>query len=490
MFYTLKLPITYTGENILDRKEGGFPCPACQKYLKNGATLKIHLKKHQLSCDFIFDSTVEIPKDLAVHDTPVSVATKLPFVQDVLKSPAPIDNHFPANTSNSSADVLPLNVDVCSTDNSVFELDFAVPTEHERLIFENIDVSCRFHDFQLQVKRRLNENKHLTLEENVQHLLALSSILLLKPGRTHTDIHEHITFNQCENLLIHILNSNGITSQMFPSATKEKLEGIVHNLIDNVSNNIVNDSDQSLRLVASCKIAALIEEDATFNTTNRILLAVRNMVEALSRFVIEDGPQETELITRYLQAALVPLFENIDKHILFRWTSINDNDKVIMLRPDASINVVYGAALDQRLGCGEIKSQYQALNHRLTGLDLIRVARLAKAASDKYKAIATVAFTVVSNHATFYVLHRAKANIYTMSEVEHIQLALKLADIPLFIAQSSKIAKIISSFEHVLNCGTHHYDDHPPTLTDHMLLQAINSKTSRKRKSISSHYNH
>ncbi|KAG0927147.1 hypothetical protein G6F29_012780 [Rhizopus arrhizus] len=253
--------------------------------------------------------------------------------------------------------------------------------------------------------------------------------------------------------------------------------------------NIVNDSDQSLRLVASCKIAALIE-DATFNTTNRILLAVRNMVEVLPHFVIEDGPQETELITRYLQAALVPLFENIDKHILFRWTSISDNDKVIMLRPDASINIVYSAALDQRLGCGEVKSQYQALNHRLTGLDLIRVARLAKTASDKYKAIATFAFIVVGNHATFYVLHRAKANIYTMSEVEHIQLALKLADIPLFIAQSSKIAKIISSFERVLNCGTHHYDDHPPTLTDHMLLQAINSKTSRKRKSISSYYNH
>lgn len=75
-------------------------------------------------------------------------------------------------------------------------------------------------------------------------------------------------------------------------------------------------------------------------------------------------------------------------------------------------------------------------------------------------------------------MHRAKANIYTMSEVEHIQLPLKLADIPLFIAQSNKIAKIISSFEHVLNCGTHHYDDHPPTLTDHMLFQAIDSKTS------------
>ncbi|CEP14353.1 hypothetical protein [Parasitella parasitica] len=446
------LPITYTGENILKRKEGGFPCPACQKYLKNGATLKIHLKKHQLSCDFIFESTVEIPKELAVHDTPVSVALKSPCVQDVPKSSAAINSHFSANTSNSSADVFPLNVEVCSTDNSVLELDFAVPIEHERLIFENIDVTSRFRDFQLQVKRRLNENKHLTLEENVQHILALSSILLLKPGRTHTDIHEHITFNQCENLLIHILNSNGITGQMFPSATKEKLEEIVHNLIENVSNDFIS--------------------------------------QALPRFVIEDGPQETELITRYLQAALVPLFENIDEHILFRWTSISDNEKVIMLRPDASINTVHGAALDQRLGCGEVKSQYQALNHRLTGLDLVRVAHLAKTASDKYKAIATFAFMVVGNHATFYVLHRTKANMYTMSEVEHIQLALKLTDIPLFIAQSSKIAKIISSFEHVLNCGNHDYDDHPPTLTDHMLFEAIHSKTSRKRKSISSHYNH
>ena len=77
-----------------------------------------------------------------------------------------------------------------------------------------------------------------------------------------------------------------------------------------------------------------------------------------------------------------------------------------------------------------------------------------------------------------------------MSEVEHIQLDLKLADIPMFITQSRKIAKIISSFEHVINRGTHYYDDHPSTLTDHMLLQVINSKISHKRISISSHYNH
>ncbi|KAI9264812.1 hypothetical protein BY458DRAFT_513657 [Sporodiniella umbellata] len=48
---------------------------------------------------------------------------------------------------------------------------------------------------------------------------------------------------------------------------------------------------------------------------------------------------------------------------------------------------------------------------------------------------------------TFCIVPRL---IYTMSEAKHIQLASKLADIPLFIAQSRKSAKLISSFEHVL----------------------------------------
>lgn len=217
-------------------RKGWVSLSCLSKIFEDWCNVEYSFKKHQLSCGFIFDSTVNIPKEPVVHDTSVSVATKSPLEQDVLKSSAAIASYLSATTSNLSTDVLPLNVDMSSTNNNVFKLDFPVPIEYDRFIFENIDMSSCFHDFQLQIKRRLDENKHLTLEENVQHLLTLSSILLLKPGRTHTDLHEHITLNQCKNLLIHLLNSNGITSQMFPSATKEKLEGIVHNLVDNVSN--------------------------------------------------------------------------------------------------------------------------------------------------------------------------------------------------------------------------------------------------------------
>jgi hypothetical protein len=77
-----------------------------------------------------------------------------------------------------------------------------------------------------------------------------------------------------------------------------------------------------------------------------------------------------------------------------------------------------------------------------------------------------------------------------MSEIEHVQLPLAVDEILVFIAQLNKICNIIASFDYVLKCGIHDYNDHPPTLRDHQLLEAIDQRTSRKKKSITSHYNH
>ncbi|PHZ11989.1 uncharacterized protein RHIMIDRAFT_292165 [Rhizopus microsporus ATCC 52813] len=338
------------------------------------------------------------------------------------------------------------------------------------------DVSARFHEFQLSIKRKIDCKEHLTLEENVQHILALPPILLLKPARTHADLHEYISLNTFDALAAHILTSNSIAHHKFPAVTKAKLEQIVEEVAVVVSmassmSNASSGTRSCSRLDASRQITALLKGD-TMNSTNKILLTVRNMVETLPRRVFEKGPQKTELITRHFQSSLAPLFEDIDKDVIFRWTSVSDDDKPAMIRPDASINIV------------------RALNHRLVGLDLVRVAHLAKIASDKHKARATFAFIVVGNHATFYLLCRAQYHLYTMSEVEHVQLPLALDEIPIFIAQLNKICNIIASFNYVLNCDSHDYGDHPPTLRDHLLLEAIDQRISRKRKSITSHYNH
>lgn len=60
--------------------------------------------------------------------------------------------------------------------------------------------------------------------------------------------------------------------------------------------------------------------------------------------------------------------------------------------------------LGDRIGCGEVKVRYQALNHRLVDIDLARVATLTKDASDKHKLKSTLAFLVIGKISASHVL--------------------------------------------------------------------------------------
>lgn len=189
------------GEAIITRTSNRFACPVCAKTSKNARTFRIHLKRHNLSCTSIVDS-------------PQSNAT------------APGTQGSPSAPSDTSAS---------SSDDTLLALDFVQPVDDDRLVFLQTDVSLRFYDFQLSIKRRIDSKQQLTLEENVQHILALSSILLLKPARTHADLHEFISLQTCDAFAAHILTSNNITGHKFPAATKATLEQIVDSVTSVVS---------------------------------------------------------------------------------------------------------------------------------------------------------------------------------------------------------------------------------------------------------------
>ncbi|KAG1147172.1 hypothetical protein G6F37_004712 [Rhizopus arrhizus] len=163
------------------------------------------------------------------------------------------------------------------------------------------------------------------------------------------------------------------------------------------------------------------------------------------------------------------------------------NDIDIHLFPE--IKVAF-SLLSDRIGCGEVKAQYQALSHRLVGIDLVRVATLAKDASDKHKLKSIFAFLVVGKNATFYIINRAKTDLYTMCEIAHIQLPFSLDQVPLFISQLNKVIKVITCFQSVVNGDNHDYAQNPVTLTDHIMHQVTDAKISNKRKAIFSHYSH
>lgn len=62
-------------------------------------------------------------------------------------------------------------------------------------------------------------------------------------------------------------------------------------------------------VTASCKILQMTS-GPSLNCTNRILLALKGWKNSRAICTIEDGPRETELITRHLEAILALLFED------------------------------------------------------------------------------------------------------------------------------------------------------------------------------------
>ncbi|KAI8062680.1 hypothetical protein BC940DRAFT_369997 [Gongronella butleri] len=468
---------------IVRRTPNGYPCPGCDKSRANPKTLATHLREHQLSCRPILDAVAA-----AVSGSPSPGSSESPAFgvsgstsHGSSASPAVADPTSPSSCAPPAiAESTSPSSSASPIDAYLSDLEFDAPNDSDAWIFQGVDVSNKFYMFQQEAKR-LAASGAMALETHAQHLLALSGILVLKPGRTHPDIHKHIDRVLCDQLCVDILMQAKIMDFKFPSETKVALEEMVDQLLRPV--NPIS------RLAVAKTITSLMQGD-DFSKSNRILLAIRSLVENLPKHIVGDGPQETELITRQLQPALGRLFEDIDNDIVLRWTSVSDDEKPTSMRPDASVNVLQGAAIGDRIGVGEVKPQYQALNHRAVQKDLVRVAHLAKRASDDSARSTIFSFLVVGDHMTVYLFQRQTSQLYTLVEVTHIQLPYTLGDIPAFLGQMTKIANVVSAFDYAVSANSHTHATHPHTLTDHQLQGIVDSRTSRKRKSVFSHYSH
>ncbi|ORX55692.1 hypothetical protein DM01DRAFT_1024899 [Hesseltinella vesiculosa] len=230
---------------------------------------------------------------------------------------------------------------------------------------------------------------------------------------------------------------------------------------------------------------------------NKILFCFRNLLEQLPLEPISQRIDELELITRYVTAAISPLFENLMKDIMFRWTSVaNDECKssevsLLLARPDSTITKVVGTDIGQTVGYGEVKPASQALNHKLVGKDLVRLALLSKNAVDTYRSKFVMSFLVVGHHVTFYLTDGTRHGLYPMVEIAHIQLPMSLKELPLFIAQADQLTTVSSAFWRLcVNQETNQQSSFMPTLSDNEIARIMDIQVSRKRKASTSHHNH
>ncbi|KAI9030747.1 hypothetical protein CLU79DRAFT_694833, partial [Phycomyces nitens] len=155
-------------------------------------------------------------------------------------------------------------------------------------------------------------------------------------------------------------------------------------------------------------------------------------------------------------------------------TSVSDDEKIFTTRSNASINTVGGVFLGQSVGCGEVKPQHQALNHKTIAKIVGKVYSFNW--NDTIHIIHLILFFYIGDHSTFYILSRTQEHLYLICGIEHIQLPIALEQSPLLLPQLNKVMKIIASFAQAARRENHNHAHHPPTLPEHTLVAITDPK--------------
>ncbi|KAI9309596.1 hypothetical protein BJ944DRAFT_226692 [Cunninghamella echinulata] len=370
------------------------------------------------------------------------------------------------------------------------EFDISPPSADDRYKFNNIDISELFYQFQLSVKNYLTSSQtpSLQLESHLQHILSLSSILLLKPNRFHDDLKKIIDQGILENIVTDINKQLNLNMNEFDNSIIIKLFSIFKNIRKNELD----------RMVAAMEVMKLMEQTKD-HMSKKILISVRNLIENLPMKNLDEDIKEIELITRYVHPLLSPLLDDITNNIMFRWTSTTNQEwktsfSISKRRPDSNITETNGTFYDKSFGFGEVKCKSMALNHYATNKDLLRIAHFSKNSIDTHSINSVLSFTVVGDYITFYIMMLKSDGLYVMLEIGHIKIPMSVYEIPTYIAHLDELLDVLHVYYNtILNQPiqpTSTNNRKRKTITTPQFDKIVDKTKDKKRKSISSHYNH
>ncbi|KAG1561764.1 hypothetical protein G6F49_001500 [Rhizopus delemar] len=295
---------------------------------------------------------------------------------------------------------------------------------------DSLDITTSLARFQAHVFNSLTPTSLLTFETHLQHLLAMSNILIVGKNKNHPDLDEFVSSNMkdirkslCESVDFCIMQ------QKFPY-------DIMSDII-----NIVNDINCGLlsKLNAVGKILAKINDDMD-PVVIRLLLCVKSMIEILPSDSQKKAVLEFQVSTRYLQPLLQTLFDEDD--ILFKWTNeapFNDADNDLQDRPDGCIEND-----DFTIGYLEVKPIDKAKDHKKINRDLYRLGVFSKAATTKYKLKHTFQVMAVGTNLQFHI-SELKSNVLTMVELDHFRLPLSMDELPQLIPYLHRLYNVVAT---------------------------------------------
>lgn len=236
-----------------------------------------------------------------------------------------------------------------------------------------------FCDFKLDIFNSINDSNLLSYESNLQQILALSNILIVKKNAYDTKLDNYFKTTSIDSI-----RKNIFESLKFQFADKKVSKDIIINLID-----IANDLSNGVltKINALKKVINTLTEDMD-PILVKLLLCFKALVETLPSNRQQKKVKEHELCSRYLQPFFQSLFDsNKDDNMLFKWmntttfscSSDEDQPETTNNRPDGCIEN------DRKtIGYVEVKTIDYTTNHHKINVDLHRLGIFGETALSRY----------------------------------------------------------------------------------------------------------
>ncbi|ORX54497.1 hypothetical protein DM01DRAFT_1321839 [Hesseltinella vesiculosa] len=425
-----------------------------------------------------------------------------PVANDVASSPLPTN-------ANSPIDPVPdTNLADQTSEDAVVagaraQADIRLPRYEDRLFNQGKDISYAFHQFQ----QFAQSQEKLTMESHVPHILSLLSILLIKPERSHPDLYKFLPRKEMEGLLdlIHRELHYGDIDYGEPPMNSECFEAIQSTIL-----TIRRSAKKMIDRKNACQALFALWDMATPQEW-KIILSLIALIQSLPATKKMEDVKEMELITRFVQPAIQPLFDDHDDGTLFRWTGTTNHEHKASIsisgrRPDSCISSLLDLYVDNTRGFGEVKCESESRNHFMVARDLIRLACFSKNSLDVNHMFGVLSFQVIGKsrppahlsfflglQITFYFSYLAAEGIYIMIEIAHFTLPTSLLDLLVYVYDIDQLMTVTHLFQRCVPMTpaqqTEAANRRRVTMSTPEFDRIVDKTKDRKRRCYTSHYN-
>jgi hypothetical protein len=165
------------------------------------------------------------------------------------------------------------------------------PDEDDCYMIENMNVSTCFFGFQTFVQSLLND-RLLTFESYLQHILSLSSILLVGKNRVHPDLLKLLENGTEDDIINDVHKKIKINENKFPRLLLMEILDIVQDVYQ-----------KKITRIEATRLFLDLTDDQS-DLVIRIILCFKRLVEDLPDELLTSTIKELGLCTSFLQPAL------------------------------------------------------------------------------------------------------------------------------------------------------------------------------------------